>query len=204
MSESDKINSFEWLSVWNLSPLAAALVVFLVGFVSVNLLMIPEGDLDRGRWLNFLTNNGILIPLYVAMVTVVLRKSGAYDGFGSEAWWHWACLVVPVVAWVAIDHPNYETGQLISPSKVAHTLSVIPIGYWLLAPAPALFASFKPVGAAIGAVLAALGALWFWGGPQAGDIKYFTSSRADPHVERIDGEFKPVFKEYWKRETQEP
>jgi hypothetical protein len=195
VSASDKINSNELLSVWNHSPLVAGLIALGVGFALVNLLMVPEGHFGRGRWLNFLTNNGVLIPLYVAMVTVVLHRADPSDAWYTSGTWHKLCVVLPVVGWIVLDWRNYEIGQLITPSKLGHTLAVIPIAYWLIAPAPVLFASFKPGWAVVVALLAAAGALYFWVGPQAGKIVYPTRDMADPHVKRENGTFRPVYKE---------
>lgn len=196
MSISDKIGAFNWLSIWDLGPVAAFFVAWGVQFAAVNLLMVPEGHFGRGRWLNFLTNNGVLLPLYAAMVTLVLRKAGSGDAWYTESWWHWICLVVPVVGWILIDHPNYLPSQLITPSKLGHTLAVIPMGYWLAAPAPALLATFRPVGAAVIALMAIVGALWFWLGPWAGHIVYFTNDKADPHVKL---RFLPCYEEWHKQ-----
>jgi len=180
LTVSDKIGSLEWLSVWDLGPVWAFWATFGVQFVLVNVLMAIEGHFGRGRYLSFLYNNGLLIPLYVAMVTVVLQKAGASDAWYTQTWWHMLCLFVPVVIWIIIDKPSFTTAQYFSPSKLGHTLTMIPMGYWLIAPAPAFFATFKPV-VAVAVVLAAIaGCLYVWA---TDEVVYLTDDKADPHVE---------------------
>ncbi len=196
MSVSDKIGSFDWLSVWNLGAVMAFVVALLVQFGLTTVLMGMEGHFGRGRMLSFFVNNGVLIPLYAALVAVVLKQAGASDAWYTQAWWHLACLVVPVVLWVVlpVDRPNFTTAQYLSPSKLAHTLTIIPVGYWLIAPLPALLANFKPTGASVLALVALIGCLAVWAIDRP---VYLTSDRAWIHVDwdwkTLSG--RPVYKE---------
>lgn len=150
---SDDLGGF-WLSFFfDWTPLKAAVLFLMIGFVAVNLLMGWEGYHDRQRMRSFWVNNGLLIPVYAGLTVAFVHQVGPADRH-LNTWWHWVALLVPFVGWVLMDCNHFTTTEYFSPSKLWHTLSSALVVYLLVLPLPLFATKFSaaPV-LAIGAIL---------------------------------------------------
>ena len=190
MSVAEKIGSFDLLSIWNLSPVMAALIVLAADFGMVNLLMCIEGYPRRGRYLNFIVNDLVLYPIGIAMVVVMLRQGTPSDGaFYLDPLWHWACLLVPLAVSIgmeiaAVRNGIFRMAQEVSPSKLWHTLIFAVMGYWIIAPIPAVLdVVYNGTAPGWAAVAWGLCAIWAIRLIPNGRVVYPFVIIIEPHVE---------------------
>ncbi len=125
--------------LWNLRPLAAALVVVVVDFGMVCLLMCLEGrpPWQRTLYKTFVYNDTVFIPLYIAMAVVVMQPVKAASTFYTFPRWHMGLLVVGFVVsflieYIAVKRGQFTVSQELSPSKLWHTFIFAIIFYWSL------------------------------------------------------------------------
>lgn len=168
MSVSEKIGGLPILSeVWNHGPIFAAVVMIVVDFGAICALMWLEGlpPWKRQHYKTFLWNDTVFIPLWMAMVVVILERSPPMAGWHTEAWWHWTALLgaFAVSTYLEIDalrNGQYTWSQELSPSKLWHTFIFGIVGYWLastLVPILVARSSPDPVWAGLGVAVGICG-----------------------------------------------
>lgn len=146
MPVSEKIGGLPLLSwIFDYGPWWAASIMFVADFGIIWLLMIAEGlsphgvmPWNRHHYKTFIWNDTIWIPLYMAMVVIVLQGAPKLSSFYTERWVHVAVLVLGFVMslgleWQAVKNGQYTMSQELSPSKVWHTVIYGIVFYWLVA-----------------------------------------------------------------------
>lgn len=125
-------------SIYDGSPLRAALIMLFVDFGAICALMWLEGipPWKRKHYKTFLWNDTIWIPLYCGLVVVVLHDAEPLRGWYTQSWWHWLLLVGGVGASLNLERDALKSGQYtwsqeLSPSKLWHTAIYGVIAYWL-------------------------------------------------------------------------
>ncbi|MGO9172439.1 MAG: hypothetical protein ACLP7P_10805 [Rhodomicrobium sp.] len=138
---SRKIGGLYLSSIFDFSPLVTAMIVIGVDFGITSLLMILEGmpPWRRTLYSAFLYNDTIFIPLYCAMVVVILRHAALPRNFYTLRRWHILLVVTSFATSIGFEANAIRTGQYtiaqeLSPSKLWHTLIFGVVGYWLIAP----------------------------------------------------------------------
>lgn len=149
---SNKIGGLPGLSwIWDMNPVAAALTVIAVDFGVICALMCLEGrpPWERRLALSFTLNDTLFLPLYAAMVVVVLRIAPTLHGFYTSKLWHYGVLALGAILSAstevyAVVHGQYSIGQEVSPSKLWHTFIYCIMFYWIVGPLVPVVVVHKP------------------------------------------------------------
>ncbi len=137
---SQRIGGLPYVAaVWDRGPLVAATAMLVVDFGLTCALMYIEGipPWEREHYQTFLWNDTLIIPLYMAVVVLVLRGTPATTAFYTERWWHWLLLgsafaLSLLIEAYAVQIGQYTMSQELSPSKLWHTFIFGIVGYWLM------------------------------------------------------------------------
>lgn len=144
MTNSQMIHALPGIgSLWNLSPVMAAIVAFSIGFLGVCFWMVAEGRAPWNRQLYyaFVVGEGIAIPLYIFIANQVMNDSRPINAWYNTSNWHWAVLIVGTCISVgmevlAVAGNQYTWNQEHSPSKLWHTVTFIFLFYWCVSSLP--------------------------------------------------------------------
>jgi len=188
---SEKLGGLPYLSmVWDFGPLSAAIVMILVDFGGVCFFMYLEGRPPWRRQLykTFLWNDTIFIPLYMAMVVVILKDATVYPRFCTETWWHiavflFACMLAVLIEVFAVNSGQYTFNQQLSPSKLWHTAISGVVGYWLAAPLIPVLAVYELNWSGIGILVALVGSLY--------NVYRDVTTRPFPYDAHLEGTYIP-------------
>ena len=167
--------------VWDHGWAMAAVFLFAFYFGLVYLFMFLETlgpnssalpPWQRTHYRVFLWGGAIWIPLLVALVVLILEKAPPMpEYFFAQRWWHISVLIACFVASilmvaVEVDRGQYTWGQVLSPSKLAHTLLAPVVWYWLVTALPPVIfaiATTRPSAwTVIFVIITVLGLMWMF------------------------------------------
>jgi predicted CDP-diglyceride synthetase/phosphatidate cytidylyltransferase len=164
MPVSQKIGGLFLAKIFDLHPVAAALIVIFADFLVTLIFMYLEGvpPWQRHLYNSFLYNDTIFIPLYCAIVIFILRGTKLSGSFYTQKWWHALLLIIAFSASVLLEINAIRTGQYsiaqeMSPSKLWHTFIFGVVGYWLMAPIIPMFMTRASPRAIFGLSIAVIG-----------------------------------------------
>jgi hypothetical protein len=136
---------FTWKPKWVFA------FTFCIDFGVVNFLMLWEGKFGRPRYLTFLVNDTIVIPVMVTMAAILIQsaRSQKLDQKWMPRWWQLLILVLSFVASIQMEAGNVAKGvftvsQEWSPSKMWHTFIFGLMGYWMFAPLGVVIRHHRP------------------------------------------------------------
>lgn len=164
----DKFGALPLLSlVFDYGPLFAAGVEFLVDFLVIGALMYIEGipPWKRGQYKTFLWFGGVLVPIYLAVTTLVLQEAPELSGFYTERWWHILLLIIGFSISLGLEvsalrNGQYTLSQELSPSKLWHTLIFGIVFYWVASSVLPVLLVHRPLWAIVIVVATLVGLIY--------------------------------------------
>ncbi|MGH7141010.1 MAG: hypothetical protein ACREGH_00020 [Minisyncoccia bacterium] len=150
--------------VYNHGPWFAAIGMIVADFGIISLLFSLEGRhlWQRKLYKTFAWNDTIFIPVFMAMVVVILEDAPRLNGWYTSRWWQAFLLIVGfaisiLTEYGALKNGQYTWPQELSPSKLWHTFIYGIVFYWLTSALIPICVVHQPVWAVIIAACAFAG-----------------------------------------------
>lgn len=158
-TDGAKIGALKYLNIWDYPWWGVALFLFAIDFGVIFFVMmgpIFERRWDRFYYPSFLINDILLIPLFGAVVKVVLGHMEEQDAWYTSSWFHWHALAAGFVISFFLEATAVRDGvftmsEELSPSKLYHTIIFGFMGYWLITGAVTIVVGRRPLWAVVAA-----------------------------------------------------
>lgn len=155
MINSEKIGGPAPLArIWDLTPEAAGMLIFVLDFGVTCLLMILEGrsPLHRQLYTTFVLGDAIYLPIYTIIAVVVIDHMPSWQVgrmWYTSPTWHRVVLLAAFafsigIELLAVRSGQYTMRQELSPSKLWHTIVFVPVFYWAISSLPFVLHNSPP------------------------------------------------------------